>query len=72
MRNREDIEAYLVRSNHPYREIAEGTWLVGDSSGSRENIVVRIEDGLCLFRMKVLDIASIDPTKSSAFFQTLL
>jgi hypothetical protein len=72
MRTREDIEAYLLRSNHPHREIAEATWLVGDASGSRENIIVRTEDGLCLFRLKVLDLSSIEPAKSADFYRALL
>jgi hypothetical protein len=72
MRTREDIEAYLQRANHPHREVTEGTWIVGDSTGGRENIVVRIEDALCLFRMKVLDLSTIEPSKSGPFYQSLL
>lgn len=72
MRTREDIEAYLLRSGHPHREIADATWLVGDSSGSRENIVLRIHDGLCHFRMKVIDLSAIEPSKSRDFYLALL
>lgn len=72
MRTREDIEAYLLRSNHPHREIAESTWLVGDVSGSREHIVVRIEDGLCLFRLKVVELSTIDPKRTGDFYLELL
>lgn len=72
MRTRDDIEAYLQRANHPHREVAEGTWIVGDASGSRENIVIRIEDGLCLFRMKIIDLASIEPTREREFYLALL
>lgn len=72
MRTREDIEAYLLRSSHPHREIAESTWLVGDLSGSRENVVVRIEDGLCLLRLKVLDLATIDPKQTGELCLELL
>ena len=72
MRTRDDIEAYLTRSGHPHRELAEGTWLVGDSSGSRENIVVKIDDGLCLFRMKIIDLSAIEPTKARDFYLALL
>lgn len=72
MRTREDIEAYLLRSNHPHREIAESTWLVGDVSGSREQVVVRIEDGLCLFRLKIVDLATIEPKKSGDLYLELL
>lgn len=72
MRTREDIEAYLLRANHPHREIADATWLVGDSSGSRENIVIRIHDGLCHFRMKVIDLSAIDPARARDFYLALL
>ncbi|AKF05311.1 hypothetical protein [Sandaracinus amylolyticus] len=72
MRTREDIEAYLLRSNHPHRELAEDTWLVGDASGSRENIVVRMANGICLFRLKVIDLAAIDPKKCGDFYLELL
>ena len=30
MRTRDDIEAYLSRSGHPHKEVAEDTWLVTD------------------------------------------
>jgi hypothetical protein len=56
MRNREDIEAYLQRSNYPFQEIGDGTWLVRDPSGIRENIAVRATDDLALFRVKVMDL----------------
>ena len=32
MRTREDIEAYLSRSGHPHREVADDMWLVTDPS----------------------------------------
>ena len=73
MRTRDDIEAYLARSNQPNREVAEDTWLVGaGGSDARGGIAVRIEDGLCLFRMKVTNLSAIEPTQWTAFFRTLL
>jgi hypothetical protein len=72
MRTRDDIEAYLARSNHPHRELAEGTWLVGDSSGTRENIVIRVADELCIFRMKVIELAAVEPTQARDFYLSLL
>jgi hypothetical protein len=72
MRTREDIESYLQRSAHPYREVTEGTWIVGDASGTRENIAVRMEEGLLIFRMKVLDLSQVEPGLESGFFRTLL
>ena len=72
MRTREDIEAYLLRTNHPHREIADATWLVGDSSGSRENIVIRIHDGLRHFRMKVIDLSAVEPSRARDFYLALV
>lgn len=72
MRTREDIEAYLDRSGHPYRELATDTWLVSDPSDAREHIVVRLADGLVIFRLKVLELDRIDPARREAFFEQML
>lgn len=68
MRTRDDIESYLSRSAYPHREIEDGTWLVQDPSGLRENVVVKITDDLALFRVKVMDVAKAD----ASFYGTLL
>ena len=60
MRTREDIEAYLSRSGHPHKELADDTWLVSDPSDARDNIVVGITEGLVIFRLKVLELAKVD------------
>jgi hypothetical protein len=57
MRTREDIEAYLLKAAIPYREIAENTWLVHDSEEG-ENIIVRIDGPVVVFRVKVMDLDS--------------
>jgi hypothetical protein len=72
MRTLEDIEAYLSRSKYPHRELEEGTWLVSDASGVHEQIVLRVRDGLALFRVNVLDLATIDPAKRAALHQRCL
>ncbi len=72
MRTREDIEAFLSRSGHPHREVADATWLVSDPSDAREQIVVRLSEGLVVFRLKVLDLERIDPTHREEFFERLL
>ena len=72
MRTREDIEAYLSRSNPPHKEVAEDTWLVSDPSDARDNIVVRVTDGLVIFRLKVLEL-EVDPAaRRAALFENLL
>ncbi|GAB4194970.1 MAG: hypothetical protein OHK0013_00660 [Sandaracinaceae bacterium] len=72
MRTREDVEAYLAKSPYPYREIDEDTWLVQDRGGARENIVVRLTGDLLLFRVNVLDLDTVEPSKRESFFATLL
>ena len=59
MRTREDIEAFLARSGHPHREVAENTWLVSDPSEEQEHVVVRLADGLVIFRMKVVELSRV-------------
>lgn len=72
MRTREDIEAYLSRSGHPHKEVAEDTWLVSDPSDARESIVVRVSDGLVLFRMKVLEVAKVSAGVRAQLYESLL
>ena len=72
MRTREDIEAYLSRSGHPHREVAEDTWLVSDPSDERDSIVVRASDGLVIFRLKVLEMAKVKADKRADLYEALL
>lgn len=72
MRTREDIEAFLERSGHPHREVAEDTWLVTDPSEDRDHIAVRVVEGLVIFRMKILQLDWVDPKRREEFFETLL
>jgi hypothetical protein len=72
MRTREDIEAYLSRSGHPHREVAHDMWLVTDPSDAHEHIVVRMADEMVLFRLKVLELDRLEPTKREAFFEQVL
>lgn len=72
MRTREDIEAYLHRSSHPHREVADDTWLVTDPSDGREHIVVRLADGLVIFRLKVLELDRLETKRREEFFEQIL
>lgn len=65
MRTNEDIEAYLARSKYPHREIEDGTWVVSDTSGANEQIVLKVSDDVALFRVNVLDLDSVDPRKKA-------
>jgi len=72
MRTRDDIEAFLSRSGHPHKELAEDTWLVTDPSDAGENIVVRISEGLVVFRLKVLELDKVRGETREQFFAELL
>lgn len=72
MRTREDIEAYLSRSGHPHKEVAQDTWLVTDPSEERDHIVVRLAEELVIFRMKVVTLARVDSKRREEFYETLL
>jgi hypothetical protein len=72
MRTREDIEAYLMRSGLPYEEVGESggdMWVVSDSS-SGENLVIRLAGPLVLFRVKVLELATVK--RKPELFERLL
>ena len=73
MRTSEDIESYLMRSNLSFRslgeerseasedyenESAENIWLVRDAQ-SGENIVITLSGPLVIFRVKVLELATV-------------
>lgn len=76
MRTREDIEAYLARSSYDATELEENTWLVTErapsTSSPRENIVVRLAGELVFFRVNVLDLEAVEPSRREGFFATLL
>ena len=72
MRTREDIEAYLTRSGHPHKMVADDTWLVSDPSDARDHIVVGITEELVIFRLKVLELEKVPAARREALFQTLL
>ena len=72
MRTRDDIEAFLSRSGHPHKEVADDTWLVTDPSDDREQVIVRLVEGLVIFRLKVLSLDVIDASRKEQFCEALL
>jgi hypothetical protein len=59
MRTRQDIESYLATSGYVHKELAEGTWVVHEPMNPQAKIVVRLEGDLVLFRLRVMDLASV-------------
>ena len=73
MRTREDIEAYLDRSELPYRELGDDghMWLVRDPSWG-QHVVVTLAGPLVLFRMKVAGLDELDEPRQGELFRELL
>ena len=71
MRTREDIEAYLERSELPYRDLSDDghMWLVRDPALG-EHVVVTLAGPLVLFRMKVAQLDELE--RHDELFKTLL
>ena len=72
MRTREDVESYMMRAGLGYEEVGsedEDIWLVKDTSSS-ENIVVSLAGPLVLFRVKVLELDSVE--RDAELFRKLL
>ena len=70
MRSRDDINSFLVGSGYVYEEIGEGTWLVEDPQQEGQRVVVRLEEEVVLFRLKVLALNSVK--QRDALFAKLL
>lgn len=56
MASAQDIEAYLIQMGVPYEELAENTWMIHDEYENIDNIVVRLNDPVVLFHVKLMDI----------------
>lgn len=70
MRTRQDLETYLLDSPYACDEVADGTWLVRDPGQPGENIVVRVEDDLVVYRLKVLSLERV--SDRTGLFECLL
>ena len=69
MAEREDIEAYLLRSGLSFEEADTDLWVVRDPNMG-ERIAVRLEDTFILFRLKVLELTQV--ARREALFEKLL
>lgn len=66
----QDIEGYLIQMGVSYEEIAEHTWMIHDEYETIDNIVVRYNDPVVLFRVKLMDVP--DGSTQKELFETLL
>lgn len=56
MRTPQDIERYMLEADLSYKEIGDGTWLINDEEARIWNLVIRYEEPVLLFRIKIMDI----------------
>ena len=56
MATKADIEAYLMRSAVDYEEVEEGTWVIRGEAEHTADMVLRVEDPIVVFRMKVMSL----------------
>jgi hypothetical protein len=65
----EDVESYLIRAGVDYEEIEGGTWVIGGEEAHSADIVIRVEEPIVVFRMK---IAAIPKTGMEGLLRKLL
>jgi len=70
MRTRDDLEAYLSASSYRHELVAEDTYVVSDPSSNAGHVVVHIQDGWVVFRLKVMTLSK--GAKREALFEKLL
>ncbi len=56
MNTTEKVEGFLLDMELSYRELEKNTWMVEDESGKVNNIVIKYEDPVVLFRVKVMTV----------------
>lgn len=70
MVTREDVESFLVRSEHDFEEVEPGMWVL--AAGEYDvNLVIHHSPPLLLLRVKVMDVPS-DERKSAELYRRLL
>lgn len=62
----EKIENFLLEMNLNYKELEENTWLADDENDGISGIIIKYEDPVVLFRVKVMSL----PTSNRETFLT--
>lgn len=63
------VDDYLIQLNMHYEDIGDNTWVVHDEFDNIDNIVIKYEDPIIIFRVKLMNVPQ---TKKEEFFETLL
>ncbi|MDY0059461.1 MAG: hypothetical protein RBU45_06600 [Myxococcota bacterium] len=60
MKEKADLERYLLELGQPYEEIADGIYMVNDEVDNVDNIIIMWAPPLVVFRVKLLDLGTGD------------
>lgn len=71
MRTKADLEAYLRTSGQAVDDVAENTWVVRDPYDASKRIAVALNDGIVLFRLKVMSLADVKKNRDKLFTKLL-
>ncbi len=66
------IEEYLIQMELPFEQVQEGMWLIHDNHDFVDNIVVLHTPPVITFRVKMMDLGTVDESLRSNLFQRLL
>lgn len=56
MATKADVETYMIRAAVDYEEVEDGTWVIRGEEAHAADMVIRVEDPIVVFRMKVMKI----------------
>lgn len=56
MATKADIESYMIRAGVEYEEIEDGTWVIRGQDAHAADVVLRAEDPIVVYRMKVIEL----------------
>lgn len=56
MKTENDIENYMLKSSLSFEEIDKGTWIVKEENSGLGNLIVKLDDPILLFRIKVMGL----------------
>jgi hypothetical protein len=69
MDTKKRIENYMLDMNITFEEIDENTWMIEDDLTHIDNIIVRLEEPIVLFRVKIM---LVPKNNREEFFKKLL
>ncbi len=62
MKDKADIERYLLEMEMPFEELDDGIWLLNDKNDNLENMLISWAPPIVIFRVKLMDLPEGDNT----------